>query len=83
MGLCSFACFNEIFIIETGEKDLKRFWIFSCMDREDIKDYYDEFVKNKDYQSDRWFKDKASEEKYFEMKKTIDFHLDGRKFKDI
>jgi ubiquinone/menaquinone biosynthesis C-methylase UbiE len=48
-----------------------------------VKEYYDGYVKNLDYEKERWFKDKASEEKYFETKKAILFHFGKKKFKDV
>lgn len=40
-----------------------------------IKKHYDKELKNIDYESYRWRKDKASEEQYEETKKAILFHL--------
>lgn len=47
-----------------------------------VRKYYDDYVKNIDYEKKRWFKDKASEEKYSETEKAINFHLNNR-FKDV
>ena len=48
-----------------------------------IKEYYDKYVKDKDYEKERWFKDNASKERYEETKKTIIFLLGKENYKDV
>lgn len=50
---------------------------------ESIKKYYNKEVKDIDYESKRWFKDKASKEQYEETKKTVLFNLENKKFGEV